>query len=256
MNRKNLWGGRALSSSGNLRAAVSCAWSFILLACADAEPHARVVVPPEPPDSGSTSSNEVFPDGGEPARAQVCVVTEDYVAEHKACKADADCTVFEYQPTCCSEVNAVGITLNDLKAAQACSDAMDAACSCPKDFTTLTRTEDGRAVTESSPATVQCIDSQCVSRVSQRQCGASHNCNPGEICVTYENVPGGFPPDPDSRDNALLTFRCEPNPCSSGDGKLACDCAKLLCDARNDVERMCEIKHNAEADLTCSAYHD
>jgi hypothetical protein len=194
----------------------------------------------------------MFPDGGEPAStSEVCIVTVDYVAEHKACNADADCTVFEYQPKCCAEISAVGLAKNDLKAAQACSDAQDAVCDCPEG---LTRTEDGRVVTQSSPPTVQCINSQCVSRVSQRQCGESRSCNPGEICVSYENVPDGFPPDPGSKDNVLYTYRCEPNPC--GSGKLACECAKRLCDARNDVERMCEIENNAEVDLTCAAYQD
>lgn len=252
MNRKNLWGGRARSSRGKLFAAVSCAGSFILLACAGEEPHKRVVVPRDR-DSGTTSSNEVFPDGGEPSENKVCVLTRDFVEEHKACTADADCTVFEYLPKCCAEVSVVGIANSDLETAQACSDATSAVCNCSKG---LKRTEDGRVVTASSPATVQCIEAQCVSRVSQRQCGATHQCNAGEICVSYENVPGGFLPDPDSKDNALLTFRCEPNPCSGGDGKLACDCAKPLCDARNDVERMCEIKHNAEVDLSCTAHRD
>lgn len=234
-----------------MRAAGSCAWSIVLLACADAEPKKRAVVPHDDPDSGITSPNEMFPDSGRTAQSEVCIVTADYIEEHKACTSDADCTLFEYQPKCCAEVNVVGLTRADLEATQSCSDANDTVCDCPMG---LSRTDDGRVVTESSPATVQCVDNQCVSSVSQRQCGASHTCAPDEICVTYENVPGGFPPDPDSKDNRLLTFRCELNPCDGS--RLECQCAKSLCDARNDVERMCEIKNNAESDLSCRAYHD
>jgi hypothetical protein len=209
-----------------------------------------VVLPPPDPDSGTLAPDERYPDAGKPAESELCVVTADYVAEHKACASDTDCTLFEYQSTCCAESNVVGLTLADLTAARACADSIHPVCDCKKG---LSRAEDGRVVTERSPAMVQCVDKQCVSRIAQRRCGASRSCTPGQICVTYENVPGGIPADTDSKDNAYLTFRCEPNPCH---GELACDCAQPLCDARNDAVRMCEIMNNAEADLTCRPDHD
>jgi hypothetical protein len=235
-----------------LRAANSCAWSFILLACADAEPHKRVVVPNDESD-GSLAPDKKYPDSGVTATSELCRVSEEFVAEHKACTSDIECTKFEYQKTCCAETHVVGLALADLKAAQDCDDTANVVCNCGKD-PSLRRTEDGRVVTEQSPAEVQCIDKQCRSRVSRRQCGASLSCSDDQICVTYQNVEGGFPPDPDSKDNKLLTFRCEPNPCAGG--PLACGCAKRLCDARNDVARRCEIMNNAEVDLTCSAEPD
>ncbi|HET8938463.1 MAG TPA: hypothetical protein VFN67_33695 [Polyangiales bacterium] len=225
-----------------------------MLACAGADPHDRVVVP-RTADSGLEESRAYpdtgVPDGDTPAeRVELCLASEDYLAERKGCDSDADCTLFTYQAKCCEEELVVGITREGLASAQTCFDNRNTVCGCAPG---LKRAEDGRVVTERSQAVVQCIDRQCSSSIAQRQCGASRTCAPDQICVSYQNVPGGFAPDPDSKDNAYLTFRCEPNPCENG---LACECAKSLCDARNDVVRNCEIKNNAEADMTCSAIQD
>jgi hypothetical protein len=240
LNITNFCGGRASSSR---RAAFGCVCSFVLLACATE--NKRVVPARQAPDSGDF-------DGGLPPRstAELCLVTEQYVSERKGCASDADCSLLTYQPACCVDQLVVGIGSADLEAALICKETNNAVCRCPPG---LIRTEDNRVVNEGSPATVQCFDQRCTSRVARRQCGATRVCTSDEICVTYENIPGGFPPDLDSGDNAYLTYRCEPNPCPN---QLGCDCAQPLCDARNDALRRCEIKNNAEADLTCRAFVD
>ena len=241
LNITKFWGGGA-SSSG--RAAFSCVFSIVLLACGDSGRETRVV----PRDEGAPTSPSVQADGSVPTDDPKCVVNQAFIDTRKACSSDADCALLPYQTSCCSELLMVGIAAERLEEVQACTKPI---CNCEP---SLTRTEDGRAVTEhNSEATVQCIDQRCSSRVTQRQCGAKRVCAPNEICVTYENVPGGFPPDPDSGDNAYLTFRCEPNPCPD---HLDCDCAQPLCDARNDALRTCEIKNNEESDLTCRPFVD
>lgn len=184
---------------------------------------------------------EEMPDGSGPPLT--CVVNEEFLDKRKACNSDADCELLTYQATCCNDLLVAGIAAEHLEEALACWKPI---CACKPG---LPRTEDGRAVAETTnPPSVQCIDQLCMSRVAERQCGTKRVCTPDEICVTYENVPGGFPPDPDSGDNMYLTFRCEPNPCPD---RLDCACARPLCDARNDVLRTCEIKNNEESDLTC-----
>jgi hypothetical protein len=224
---------------------VGCVGSIVLLACGDGDK--RVVVLREEKDSGTPTALEERPDGSGPR----CVVDDDYVSARKTCNSDADCSTFEYQPACCAEQHLfVGLASSDLEEAEICLATNKVACRCDPG---LKRAEDGRVVNEGSTTGVQCIDQRCTSRVTERQCGAKRICNANEICVTYENVPGGTPPDPDSGDNALLTFRCEPNPCSV---RLDCTCAQTLCDAWKDVMRKCEIKNNEESDLTCKPFID
>ena len=204
------------------------------------------------PDGGTpTSTMELF-EGGAPApNPERCRLDEAYFARQKVCSSDADCTVFTHQPACCSHRLVVGVATETLEAVETCAETNKLLCNCEPG---LTRTEkDGRVVNDLSQATVQCINQRCTSLVTERPCGASRVCSQSEICVTYENVPGGIPPDPDSLDNAYLTFRCEPNPCQ---GQLACACAQPLCDARNDAVRGCEIKNNEESDLTCRPFVD
>ena len=237
MNITKFWGGRASSSR---RAALGCVLPFVLLACgADAD--RRVVIPRGEPDSGELADSET-------GQSQICFVDNDFVDERKACNSDADCASLTYQAICCGELVVAGIASERLADAEPCTKPQ---CACAPG---LTRAEDGRVITEGkTQPTVQCIDQRCTSRVAARQCGAKRLCAANEICVTYENVPGGFPPDPDSGDNAYLTFRCEPNPCPQ---QLDCACAQPLCDARDDAPRMCEIKNNEESDLTCRPFVD
>ncbi len=242
LNITKFWGGRASSSS---RAALSCVFSLVLPACADSGRATRVV--PRDDSSAPTLREERY-DGSAPQEDEKCVVNEEFLETRKACGSDADCALISYQAACCSDLLVVGIAAEHLEDAQRCTKPT---CACEPG---LTRAEDGRAVTDpSSQPVVQCIDQRCSSRVTQRQCGAKRVCAPSEICVTYENVAGGFPPDPDSGDNVYLTFRCEPNPCPD---LLDCACAKPLCDARNDALRRCEIKNNKESDLTCRPFAD
>lgn len=241
MNITKVWGG------SSRRAAVGCVLSILLLACGDAD--RRVIVPREKKDSGTPTSTMELLDGSLPSPPD-CPVNEEYVAEHKACNSDTNCTVFEYLPVCCKEQHVVGLASSALDEAQICLEMSNVQCICEPG---LKRAEDGRVVTKSSQPTAQCIEQRCTSRVTQRQCGAKRICAANEICVTYENVPGGTPPDPDSGDNVLLTFRCEPNPCPD---RLDCTCAQSLCDAWKDVMRKCEIKNNEESDLTCKPFID
>lgn len=237
LNITKFWGGRAFSSC---RAALSCVFAIVLPACGDADRPTHVL-PRE--DSSTPTSKDEHPDGSVLQRDEKCVVNEAFLDARKACTSDTDCAPFSYQTVCCSDLLVVGIAAEHLEDAQSCTKPL---CACQP---SLTRAEDGRAVTDpNTPPTVQCIDQRCSSRVTQRQCGTKRVCASNEICVTYENVPGGIPPDPDSGDNVYLTFRCEPNPCPD---RLDCACAKPLCDARNDALRSCEIKNNEESDLTC-----
>jgi hypothetical protein len=192
----------------------------------------------------------IVADGSTLLPDNVCAVNEDYIAERKACSSDADCSSLTYQALCCTELLLVGIAKDQLRDAQACMASKEVVCACAPG---LERAEDGRVVNERGETEVRCIEQQCTSRVSQRLCGAKQTCAAGEICVSYENVPGGPPPDPDSGDNAYLTFRCEPNPCAN---QLACECARRLCDAHDGAVRMCEIKNNAETDMTCRPFID
>ena|GEM_PF-4173338 len=237
MNIKKFLGGRASSSC---RAALSCVFSLVLPACGDSGRGTRVV-PRD--DSRAPTSLDERRDGSVPQEDVKCVLNEQLIETRKACSSDADCASISYQVSCCSDLLVVGIAAEHLEDAQKCTKPI---CACAPG---LTRAEDGRAVTDpNTQPVVQCIDQRCSSRVTQRQCGAKRVCAPKEICVTYENVPGGFPPDPDSGDNVYLTFRCEPNPCPD---HLDCACAQPLCDARSDAPRGCEIKNNEESDLTC-----
>ena len=239
MNITKFWGGRASSSS---RAALGCVFPIVLLACSDAGADRRVAVPPDVFDSGELA------DSSESMLSDICVANEQYIAERKACNSDADCSALMYQETCCDDLIVAAIASEYLANAAKCTKPV---CNCEPG---LMRAEDGRVITEGvSRPVVQCIEQRCFSRVTQRQCGAKKICTPNEICVTYENVPGGFPPDPDSGDNAYLTFRCEPNPCVD---HLDCACAQSLCDARNDATRRCEIRNNEESDLTCRPFVD
>lgn len=228
---------------------MSCVLAIALQACA--EPHEkRFLIPPDERDAETASSE--LPDSGSAdsgqAQAQICVLNEAYVEARKACNSDADCSSVEYQTTCCEEQWTAGIASEYLETALTC---VKPRCGCEP---LMTRAEDGRALVEGNAvATVQCVEQRCTTRITERQCGSQRLCGPNEICVTYENVPGGLPPDPDSGDNAYLTFRCEPNPCPE---RLDCTCAQALCDARNDVPRSCEIRTNQESDLTCRRFVD
>lgn len=217
----------------------------MLPACGDSGRGTRWV--PRDDSSAPTLTNE-RPDGSVAQQDEKCVLNEKLIEARKACSSDADCALLSYQTICCSDLLVVGIAAERLEDAQTCTKAI---CACEP---SLTRAEDGRAVIDPTTQPVaQCIDQRCFSRVTQRQCGAKRICAPNEICVTYENVPGGIPPDPDSGDNVYLTFRCEPNPCPD---HLDCSCAQPLCDARNDAPRTCEIKNNKESDLTCRPFVD
>jgi hypothetical protein len=242
LNIAKIWGGRASSSC---RAALSCVFSIVLPACGEAGRQTRIL-PRD--DSSAPTSLDARPDGSILQADEKCVLNEAFLDTRKACNSDSDCALLSYQAVCCSDLLVAGIAAEHLEDAQSCTKPL---CACPP---SLTRAEDGRAVTDpnTQPA-VQCIDQRCSSRVTQRQCGAKRVCAPNEICVTYENVQGGIPPDPDSGDNLYLTFRCEPNPCPE---HLDCACAQPLCDARNDAPRECEIKNNEESDLTCRPFVD
>jgi hypothetical protein len=222
------------------------------LACSSEPP--RVVAVPPTTDSGTDASDEIDA-AARPNVVEMCIVDEAYVEARKGCSVAEDCALFTYQATCCAEQQVVGIALEDRDEAQACADRFTSNCrACDP---TPKRAEDGRVVSDASIAAVQCVDNRCVSWVAKRECGETTSgpriCESDEICVVYENVEGGLQSDPDSADDKGKTYRCEPNPCP---GPLACSCAQALCDARNDVARTCEIKNNAEADLTCRAHRD
>lgn len=211
------------------------------------------VAPPEAPDASTAMSQtdvtSMDDDAGGIAHTQTCRFDLAFLTARKTCSTDDDCTLFDYQPSCCpTDVRVVGIARFELDEAEACAEAQRT-CGCDKE-PLPDRAEDGRVVNELSTVVARCIAGQCTSRVTQRECGNSHICEPGELCVSYENVAGGLPPDPDSKDNAILTYRCEPDPCHD---RLDCSCAKALCDARDDVPRKCEIKRSADADVVCAA---
>lgn len=201
-----------------------------------------MVVPPQQ-DSGEVDASL------SPGELQCEPTRKEIISNHQACESDDDCMRFKYQAACCMDVQLVGVDSTAVEHIQRCLDEKKPVCSCEPG---LTRTDDGRVVTVRSQTGVECIDQRCTSRVTQRQCGSKRVCGPKEICVTYENSPG-TQPDPDSGDNAYLTFRCEPNPCPD---KLDCDCAQPMCDAYEDSGRRCEIKNNEESDLTCSRFAD
>jgi hypothetical protein len=244
------WGTTARSRG----AALSCALAISLLAC-DARGREKHVLF-KAIDADASLSPNVVPDGSVPSDSNTpparCAVDTTYLAKHKRCGVDADCALLDYQVNCCPEADLarVAVAATDHEEVQACVDSTKVVCICPAG---LTRAEDGRVVSESGAAIARCIDQKCVSSVGARDCGSRATCGAREICVTYENVEGGIPPDPDSPDNKLLTFRCVPNPCQN---QLSCDCVQPICAARNDVERACEIKRNANSDVTCRAFPD
>jgi hypothetical protein len=219
----------------------------------DATPKRTVVVTPTPDrDAGPETGTAILPDGSVPADAEVherCLIDSEYLADHKRCSVDDDCALFTYQTTCCPDADKalVSVASADLEEVEACAGTIKVVCACQGG---LTRTEDGRVVTESGPPLARCVEQKCVSAIGPRSCGKRATCGAHEICVTHENVEGGFPPDPDSLDNKLLTYRCVPNPCQD---QLDCECVQPICDARNDVPRKCEIKRNADSDVTCIA---
>lgn len=236
-------------------AAVSCGLTISFLGCEDARKKTVVVRPAPELDSGTETGASMLADGSVPAEGAVperCLVNSEYLAGHKRCSVDAECAPFTYQSTCCPEAEKtlVSIAAADAEEVQACADSIKVVCACHDG---LTRAEDGRVVTDSSPAIVRCVQDKCVSSIGPRSCGSRTTCGAHEICVTYENVPGSAPPDPDSPDNSYLTYKCVPNPCQD---QLDCGCVQPICDARNDVPRKCEIKRNAESDATCSAVRE
>lgn len=194
----------------------------------------------------------VVPDEDAGVEAARCTIDEAYIGRHKACREDDDCAVFSYRQACCTQPHVVGISADSLEEAEACRAPSERRCGACDDNALPNRAEDERVVSEVSLAVALCIDGRCQSRVASRACGASRRCGPKEICVSYENVIGGIPPDPDSKDNALVTFRCVPNPC--GTKPLSCECIQPVCDVRNDTTRQCEVKRNFDTDVHCSAY--
>jgi hypothetical protein len=222
-----------------------CILALTVSACGSEERPKAIVRPSDDP-----TAMDMYPDGGVLSPSERCVVSPDYLLDRKACNTAADCEQFTFVPVCCMEVHVVGVARDRLAEVQTCASDNDNVCACAP---SLKRAEDGRVVTNESPAALACIENQCVTRIAERSCGATKRCRADEICVVYDNVPGGIPPDPDSQDNAYLTFKCEPNPC--GD-RLDCDCALQLCKARNDAERTCQIKNVDNADLNCKPYLD
>lgn len=230
-------------------AALSCGLTVSMFGCDSARKRTIVVTPNAELDSGTETGTAMLSDGSVPER---CVIDDEYLAGHKGCSVDADCAVFSYQASCCPEADKalVSVAKADLEQVEACAASTKVTCSCHDG---LTRTEDGRVVTDSSPAVAHCVEQKCTSAIGPRSCGSRTTCGAHEICVTYENVEGGLPPDSDSPDNKLLTYRCLPNPCRD---QLDCECVQPICDARNDVARKCEIERNTVSDVTCSAVRE
>ena len=251
MTITQFWGGTCAVGFGRAAAAaLSCALLMSTPACNGSDKRIVSVKPPEPPEPPEPDADTPTGMGDIPDGSLPCVFDAKYLAAHRACSVDADCAEFTYEVTCCPDAESllVAVAKSELEQVQACADVSKLMCgNCPN---ALTRAEDGRVVSEQSLATVQCVERQCVSSVGPRDCGSRMTCGAHEICVTYQNVPDGIQPDPDSPDNKLLTFSCVPNPCQ---GELDCDCVQPICDARNDTERKCEIKHNGESDVTCTA---
>lgn len=212
----------------------------ILAGCGDGESHPPTTVRLPGVNERDSSTLET---------AVRCKV-EPLLEAHKDCTRDVDCELLAYRDGCCDPKRVVGIARAGAEDVRACADGAPAVCAC----TPLpSRAEDGRvAEVDGVGVMAVCDKGRCASRVSTRRCGVSLECAAHELCVSYENVPGQRG-DPSSGDNALLSFVCVANPCTTA---LACECASSACDARADVPRKCELELATESDVICTAYRD
>lgn len=182
-----------------------------------------------------------------------CTITPGYLQARKQCDADADCALVSYRPTCCENVNVAGIAKDRADEVRECNEQGPPACRCEN--MPPNRADDGRATLDNTFAdvVVACVAGQCRSSVNTRTCGAKRVCKVGELCVAYGLTAGDPQPDPESGDNAYLSYECLPNPCTDA---LTCTCAQAACDAKSGVSRKCEIELNSDSDVACVPYRD
>lgn len=181
----------------------------------------------------------------------ICTINDAYLAHHKACTVDADCVVVPYHPSCCSQQVAAAVNTASADDVRECVKNGPPACFGSNCTPEPDRAEDGRAsvVGGFNDVVAHCVDKFCQSSVSDRMCGMKHKCTPTQICIEYGNIPGSPPPDPDSGDNAFVTYDCVDNPCAPD--PLTCECAQAACDLRKDATRSCQIELATSSDVAC-----
>jgi hypothetical protein len=203
-------------------------------------------------DAGDTDADAAMSLITLPNENTICQVNDAYLADRKACAADSDCVVVPYHPSCCSQQVAAGVSAAAADEVRNCVKNGPPACFGSNCGPNPNRAEDGRAsvVGEFKDVVARCIDDTCQSFVSDRMCGMKHKCSPTQVCIEYGNVPGGPAPDPDSGDNAFVTYTCVDNPCAPN--PLTCDCAQAACDLRQDgATRTCQVELATSSDVAC-----
>jgi hypothetical protein len=181
----------------------------------------------------------------------ICRIDDDYLTDRKDCTADSDCVVVAYHPSCCSQQVAAAVNVTAADEVRQCVKDGPPACFGSNCGPEPDRAEDGRAsvIGDFRDVVARCVAGQCQSSVSDRMCGMKHNCSATQVCIEYGNVPGGTPPDPDSGDNAFVTYTCVDNPCAPK--PLACECAQAACNLRKDATRSCQIELATSSDVAC-----
>lgn len=221
-------------------------WAWLSVAgCGggDGHPAYTGVAVPSEPDARTQPSQIDSPN----AR---CRIDERYLADYKQCAVDTDCELIAYHPTCCTTRKLAGIARRDHETVTACLAAERPRCACDEE---PERAEDGRvASADATTVIAQCVAGRCMSHVDMRDCGRNKVCAPTELCVVYGNVPGSpLEEDAGPGENVLVSYQCEPNPCS---GELSCDCAQDVCAQRDDALRKCELERSSDADIACVPY--